>query len=109
MSISTFIQFPGILITIGVLLLIVAIVIGVVAYKREESNDDKIFGDLEDDIDNDDVVDNADIIKDVEKKPVVDNSLVTNDVTEDSLNKLTIDEAEVKENNENNDNDLELL
>ncbi len=109
MSISTFIQFPGILITIGVLLLIVAIVIGVVAYKREENNDDKIFGELDDDIDNDDVVDNTDIIKDVEEKPVVDGSAVTNDVTEDSLNKLTIDDKEVAESNENNDNDLELL
>lgn len=46
MSIKMFIEFPGVLITIGVALLLIAIVIGIISYKKEEK-EQEMFSELE--------------------------------------------------------------
>ena len=39
MDLKMFIEFPGILITIGVILLIIAIIIGIIAFKKVDENE----------------------------------------------------------------------
>ena len=87
-NISTFFEFPGILITIGLVLLIISIILIIIAYNTPEES----------------VQENSTL----EEKPSIENEVkkdITDEMKEVSLNKEEKSEVEEQEESKEKDND----
>lgn len=95
MSIKMFIEFPGVLITIGVSLLVIAIIIGIISYKNEEK-ELEMFNELEDDDQNE--------ITEEPVKPVIEETKEepAQPVIEEKEDNFTIEEPIKIEDNASN-------
>lgn len=122
MNINMFFQFPGILILIGVVLLIVAIIIGCIAFKKVDENEytnvinrevetyenEKIGTDMQQPLEeikqeeypNQNIINNITNTSVIEENKIVDNQ---------SLNKKEIKEVVVANDVSNTNDDIELL
>ena len=89
MNIQLFFQFPGILILIGVILLIIAIIIGVLAYRRVD-DDEKTFDASE--IDNNNFVNEP--IKNVEEVPFVEQPVTEEQQADEQQSVVSEDEKD---------------
>ena len=115
MDIKMFIEFPGILITIGVLLLIVAIIIGIVAFKKVDENENtNLFNREIEDYENeqneigtdipDDMIEEVPINQsnfdnyipheDLDKTHVFENNFIENEMENNEIKEVTIEETQ---------------
>lgn len=107
MSIKMFIEFPGVLITIGVSLLVIAIIIGIISYKNEEK-ELEMFNELEDDDQNEITEEPVQPIKEETKeepvKPVIEETKEepAQPVIEEKEDNFTIEEPIKIEDNASN-------
>lgn len=116
MDLKMFIEFPGILITIGVILLIIAIIIGIIAFKKVDENENtnminreiedyenetnEIGTDMPDDVIeevpvNQSNFDNYKPHEDLEKTHVFENNFANNEVNTEPVPEVTIEEQSI--------------
>ena len=96
MDIKMFIEFPGILITIGVILLIVAIIIGIVAFKKVDENENTNLLNREiEDYENEQNEIGTDIPDDIiEEVPIDQNNFIENEMENEEIKEVTIEETQ---------------
>ena len=92
MNIELFFKFPGILILIGIILLIIAIIIGILAYRKVD-DDEKVFN--EEDIDNE-IINNEDTpISNEEESVIKEEQIQSEEIIKEEKNEIP--EAEIIE------------
>ncbi len=128
MNINMFFEFPGILILIGVVLLIIAIIIGCIAFKKVDENEytnvvnrevetyenEKIGTDLEQPLEqikpeeypNQNVINNITNVDNISNPQVIEENKI---VDNQSLKKEEIKEVVVANNVSDTNDDIELL
>lgn len=95
MSIKTFLEFPGILVTIGIVLLIISIIIIIIAIKSDKKEDFKIK--------------NNDFKEEIEPNIDNNNNNATQEIDFVPLNEYSsVDNTPVMENNPNSDRSLSM-
>lgn len=82
MDMSMFFKFPGILILIGAFLLVVAIIIGVIAYRNVDSEFEEDGEDIENESSNEELNEESDSSNSLKEEPVVENIQEVKDTTE---------------------------
>ena len=128
MNINMFFEFPGILILIGVILLIIAIIIGCIAFKKVDENEytnvvnrevetyenEKIGTDMEQPLEqikpeeypNQNVINNITNVDNISNPQVIEENKI---VDNQSLKKEEIKEVVVANNVSDTNDDIELL